>query len=112
MTTDQTASQAYAERREDIDRLLAILRSELDAHAGRAALADRHWGYPGDLGHIRDGLLELAAFVTGEARDTLEAGLATRPVPDPAPEPAPELPRQITCPACGRDIDIRPLPTP
>lgn len=108
MTTERTASEAYAERREDIDRLLAILRSELDAHAGRAALADSHWGYPGDLGHIRDGLLELATFMTGEARDALEAGLATRPVPDPASRP----PRQITCPACGRDIDILPLSTP
>ena len=63
-TTNETASQAYAKRRSDIARLIDVLQMELDAHAKRAALADKHWGYPGDLGRIREGLIELVKFLT------------------------------------------------
>ena len=75
-TTNETASQAYAKRRSDIARLLDVLQMELDAHAKRAALADTHWGYPGDLGRIREGLIELVMSMSGMERERIEDFLA------------------------------------
>ncbi|MFI4915599.1 MAG: hypothetical protein ACIAS6_03700 [Phycisphaerales bacterium JB060] len=71
-TTNETASQAYAKRRSDIARLIDVLQMELDAHAKRAALADKHWGYPGDLGRIREGLIELVMSMSGMERERIE----------------------------------------
>lgn len=75
-TTNETASQAYAKRRSDIARLIDVLQMELDAHAKRAALADTHWGYPGDLGRIREGLIELVMSMSGMERERIEDFLA------------------------------------
>ena len=75
-TTNETASQAYAKRRSDIARLIDVLQMELDAHAKRAALADTHWGYPGDLGRIREGLIELVMSMSGMERERIEDCLA------------------------------------
>lgn len=75
-TTNETASQAYAKRRSDIARLIDVLQMELDAHAKRAALADTHWGYPGDLGRIREGLIELVMSMSGIERERIEDFLA------------------------------------
>lgn len=75
-TTNETASQAYAERRSDIARLIDVLQMELDAHAKRAALAEKHWGYPGDLGRIREGLIELVMSMSGMERERIEDFLA------------------------------------
>lgn len=71
-TSNETASQAYAKRRSDIARLIDVLQMELDAHAKRAALADTHWGYPGDLGRIREGLIELVMSMSGMERERIE----------------------------------------
>ena len=75
-TTNETASQAYAKRRSDIARLIDVLQMELDAHAKRAALAEKHWGYPGDLGRIREGLIELVMSMSGMERERIEDFLA------------------------------------
>ncbi len=75
-TTNETASQAYAKRRSDIARLIDVLQMELDAHAKRAALADTHWGYPGDLGRIREGLIELVMSMSGMERERIDDFLA------------------------------------
>ena len=75
-TTNETASQAYAKRRGDIARLIDVLQMELDAHAKRAALADKHWGYPGDLGRIREGLIELVMSMSGMERERIKDFLA------------------------------------
>jgi len=75
-TTNETASQAYAKRRSDIARLIDVLQMELDAHAKRAALADTHWGYPGDLGRIREGMIELVMSMSGMERERIEDFLA------------------------------------
>ncbi len=69
---NQTASKAYAQRSSDIARLIDILQQELAAHAKRAALADSHWGYPGDLGRIREGLIELVMGMSGMERERIE----------------------------------------
>jgi hypothetical protein len=75
-TTNQTAKQAYAKRSADIARLIDVLQMELDAHAKRAALAESNWGYPGDLGRVRDGLIELVMFMSGMERERVEDFLA------------------------------------
>ena len=75
-TTNETASQAYAKRRSEIARLIDVLQMELDAHAKRAALADKHWGYPGDLGRIREGMIELVMSMSGMERERIEDFLA------------------------------------
>ncbi|XOV74625.1 MAG: hypothetical protein ACFHWZ_14090 [Phycisphaerales bacterium] len=75
-TTNETASQAYAKHRSDIARLIDVLQMELDAHAKRAALADKHWGYPGDLGRIREGMIELVMSMSGMERERIEDFLA------------------------------------
>ena len=75
-TTNETASQAYAKCRSDIARLIDVLQMELDAHAKRAALAEKHWGYPGDLGRIREGLIELVMSMSGMERERIEDFLA------------------------------------
>lgn len=63
-TTTETAAQTYAERRRDIDWLLETLRAELDEHAGEAADAPNNWSIAGDLGHVRNELIEIVAFMT------------------------------------------------
>ncbi len=75
-TTNETASQAYAKRCSDIARLIDVLQMELDAHAKRAALAEKHWGYPGDLGRIREGMIELVMSMSGMERERIEDFLA------------------------------------
>lgn len=81
-STNQTASQAYAKRRSDIARLLDVLQMELDAHAKRAALAERHWSYPDDLDRVRNGLVDLVAFMSGYDREEVEDFLAEADVAD------------------------------
>lgn len=71
-TTNETASQAYAKRRSEIARLIDVLQMELDAHAKRAALAEKHWGYPGDLSRIREGMIELVMSMSGMERERIE----------------------------------------
>ncbi|MBX3322237.1 MAG: hypothetical protein KF757_04530 [Phycisphaeraceae bacterium] len=70
-TMHQTASQAYAKRSSDIARLIDVLQMELEAHAKRAALAEKHWGYAGDLGRIREGLIELVSALSGMDHDAI-----------------------------------------
>ncbi|GMV70186.1 MAG: hypothetical protein DYG93_07750 [Leptolyngbya sp. PLA2] len=78
MTTtnpEPTAAEAYAARSRDIARLIDVLQMELEAHAKRAAVADRNWGYPGDLGKVRRDLIDLAAFMSGKTTEEVEAFL-------------------------------------
>lgn len=76
-----TAEYAYAQRSTDIERLQNLINSELDVHAKRAQLAGNHWGYPGDLSTVRDGLQDIAAFLSGRERVELERWLDDRPSP-------------------------------
>lgn len=52
----QTAAERYADHRKDIGALLDLVGEELRVHAERAAAEPEDWGYPGTLGHIREGL--------------------------------------------------------
>jgi len=67
-----TPAHAYAQRSNDIARLIDVLQTELKAHAELATKAGSNWGYPGDLSHIRDGLIELVAALSSQERIDIE----------------------------------------
>jgi hypothetical protein len=70
-----TAAEAYKARRSDVERLLDMLREEVAHHAEYAAKEPRDWGFVGDLGHVRDLLVEALAFLAQQDRDDVERRL-------------------------------------
>ena len=72
MATKQTASELYNERREDIARVLDWIWLELDKHhtAAKASLGD--WSNAGDLGHVREKLIETLASLSNREPETIE----------------------------------------
>lgn len=74
----QTAPQLYGERREDIARVLDWLDMELDRHRMRAKANPEDWGCPGDLGHVREKLIETLAFVSNTKASEIETLLGER----------------------------------
>jgi hypothetical protein len=66
----QSARELYDERREDIARVLDWLDMELDRHRTNAKAMPKDWGYAGDLGHVREKLIETLAFLSnGEPQE-------------------------------------------
>ena len=70
-----TAAEAYQARRRDVEKLLDMLREEVAHHADYAAKEPRDWGFAGDLGRVRDLLVEALAFLTQQDRDDIERRL-------------------------------------
>lgn len=67
-TTNETAAQRYAARRNDIARLLDVLQMELDRHAEETKADSnnaRCWGRVGDLDLVRNNLIDTVAFMSG-----------------------------------------------
>ncbi|MFO0782068.1 MAG: hypothetical protein U0636_00100 [Phycisphaerales bacterium] len=56
--TKTTAGAEYARRAAEIERLIDLIRGELAAHATRAKADPANWGHAGDLGRVRDDLIE------------------------------------------------------
>ena len=57
----QTAAERYAENQKDIAVLTDLIGEELRVHAERAAEDPTDWGWPGELGRVREnmkGILE------------------------------------------------------
>ena len=52
----QTAAERYAENQKDIAVLIDLIGEELRVHAQEAAKEPKDWGYPGDLGSVREGM--------------------------------------------------------
>lgn len=73
---EPTAAQTYAQRTNDIARLLDVLQMELDKHAGQAKAKPGDWGFAGDLGKVRDDLMTLVGFLSGMEREEVERFLA------------------------------------
>lgn len=42
---------------------MGMLREALDCHARTASEDPKNWGFTGDLGHVRDGLFDLACYM-------------------------------------------------
>jgi hypothetical protein len=68
----QTARELYDERREDIARVLDWLDMELDRHQTNAKANPKDWGYAGDLGHVREKLIETLAFLSNRESKEIE----------------------------------------
>lgn len=65
-TQNSAATQAYTNRRNEIARLIDLLEQELDVlDARRTKQCPDGWMYVSDLGHIREELVNLLAFVSG-----------------------------------------------
>lgn len=71
-TQTTTADRQYRTEQDAINALLDEIHGDLAMHqihfdrTGR-----RHWGYPGDLGHVRELLNEIHAFLTNQTRSNL-----------------------------------------
>ena len=77
MTKKQpTAQVTYDQRRSDIARVLDWLDLELDRHGTEAKATPKDWGHAGDLGHIREKLIEALAFISNSEPKQIEELLA------------------------------------
>jgi len=72
-TAKQTARETYETRQREIAAMIEFLKCELEAHAEKADREPRNWGFPGDLGLVRQNLKETLVFLTG-GRDEEAAG--------------------------------------
>ena len=70
-----SAATVYRSRRIDVEKLLGMLDEEVAHHAEYAAKEPRDWGFAGDLGHVRDLLVEALAFLSQQDRDDIERRL-------------------------------------
>lgn len=59
----QTAHDLYVERRGEIARILDWIELELDKHQIKAKTNPTNWGYSGDLGYVREKLIQTLAFL-------------------------------------------------
>lgn len=67
MFKQRDAATTYDDHTDTIIALLDCLRADLERH-GRdfAQSGSRDWGYPGDLGHVRELLQEAHDFMTNK----------------------------------------------
>lgn len=72
MATKQTASDLYNRRREDIGRVMDWIEIELGKHQTAAQANPADWGYPGDLGHVREKLIQTLAFLSNREAEDIE----------------------------------------
>ncbi|MCE2968036.1 MAG: hypothetical protein ACK55O_01125 [Phycisphaerales bacterium] len=70
-----TAAQTYAARRNDIARLMDVLQMELDRHDAEQKAEPKNWGHAGDLGKIREDLINLVGFISSQEPEEVEAFL-------------------------------------
>lgn len=62
----RTAAEQYTVLNNDCAVLLDLIGQEIAAHAERAAKEPKHWGYVGDVAHVRETLENiLAQFMVG-----------------------------------------------
>ena len=65
-----TAAEKYQQNRKHIATLMGWLEDELEAHEARAKEDPKNWGYAGDLGSAKEGLMNILSQLTGfETRD-------------------------------------------
>ena len=70
------AKTLYAGRKADIAALLDWISLEVDKHAEYAQLEGLHYGHAGDLGHVREQLIEVLAFLAQRDEQDIEDALA------------------------------------
>ena len=72
MATKQTASGLYNQRRDDIARVMDWIELEFDKHRTAAKASPGDWSNAGDLGHVREKLIETLAFLSNREPETIE----------------------------------------
>ena len=70
-----TAAETYAQHRADIARLMDWITLEMDSHRSNAKANPENWGYAGDLGHVRQKLIEALVAISTHRPDTVEERL-------------------------------------
>ena len=70
--TKQTPSELYDQRRETIARVMDWIELELDKHKINAKANPKDWDYAGDLGHVREKLIEALAFLSNNEPQEIE----------------------------------------
>ncbi len=53
----------YNENREEIEKLLLILKEKLEEHNSKFQENTKNWGYVGDLSYIKEKLEEVSRFI-------------------------------------------------
>ena len=71
-----TAHGTYQARANDIARLIDVLEMELQKHAAKASAEPKRWDLPGDLGKVRNDLIDTVSFMSGMDREAIEKFLA------------------------------------
>ncbi len=71
-TTQQTARELYEERFDDIARVMDWIELELDTHRTSAQADPGSFGNAGDLGHVREKLIETLAFLSDSETEEIE----------------------------------------
>lgn len=71
-TTQQTARELYEERFQDIARVMDWIGLELDKHRTNAQEDPGNFGNAGDLGHVREKLIETLAFLSDSETEEIE----------------------------------------
>ena len=71
-----TTAGAYQAKANDIARLIDVLQMELEKHQTLAKADAKNWGRVGDLGQVREKLIETVSFLSGMERRQIEEFLA------------------------------------
>lgn len=82
------AAATYARRAADNAMLIELLAIELSAHADQTDPEKVDWNRTGDIGHVRNELIETLMFISGRERLDIEQHLdQTRPPEAGPPHP-------------------------
>lgn len=83
----ELAMETYRRRAADNTALLGLLAVELNAHAEQTSTERVNWDRTGDIGHVRNELIETLMFISGRDRLDIEQHLdQTRDQPRDLPD--------------------------
>ncbi len=78
------AMETYRRRAADNALLIHLIQEGLQTHAEATSPERVNWDRTGDIGHVRNGLIELLMFISGRERLDIEQHLdQTRELPGP-----------------------------
>jgi len=72
----EEAKDVYTSRKRDVAALLDWISLEVDQHAEYAEKEGLNWAHCGDLGHVREKLIETLAFLAQRDEQDIKDALA------------------------------------
>ena len=66
------ATRLYEQRQKDCERLVELLKTELQAHRERRGKDSVNYGFIGDLVHVREGLKDVVVFLSQRTEAEVE----------------------------------------